>query len=72
MPRITIGAEHGEPKLRTLTLVTSEYRLGNVTGVLGVIGPTRMPYEKVAAIVEYTSNLMSELAAVPPGNEANA
>jgi preprotein translocase subunit Sec63 len=30
--------------------------------VLGVIGPTRMPYEKVAAIVEYTSNLMSELA----------
>jgi transcriptional regulator of heat shock response len=38
--------------------------------VLGVIGPTRMPYEKVAAIVEYTSNLMSEL--VSPGNEANA
>jgi heat-inducible transcriptional repressor len=70
-PRITIGAEHGEPKLRTLTLVTSEYRLGNLSGVLGVIGPTRMPYEKVAAIVEYTSILMSELAAVPP-NEANA
>jgi heat-inducible transcriptional repressor len=61
-PKITIGGEHGEPKLRTLTLVTSEYRLGNVSGVLGVIGPTRMPYEKVAAIVEYTSNLMSELA----------
>lgn len=70
-PTITIGGEHGEPKLQTLTLVTSEYRLGNVTGVLGVIGPTRMPYEKVAAIVEYTSNLMSELAS-PPGTEANA
>jgi heat-inducible transcriptional repressor len=68
--KITIGGEHGEPKLRTLTLVTSEYRLGNVSGVLGVIGPTRMPYEKVAAIVEYTSNLMSEL--VSPGGEANA
>ncbi|HSJ26252.1 MAG TPA: heat-inducible transcriptional repressor HrcA, partial [Longimicrobiales bacterium] len=70
-PTITIGGEHGNPKLKTLTLVTSEYRVGNVAGVLGVIGPTRMPYEKVAAIVEYTSNLMSELAS-PPGNEANA
>jgi heat-inducible transcriptional repressor len=69
-PKITIGGEHGEPKLQTLTLVTSEYRLGNVSGVLGVIGPTRMPYEKVAAIVEYTSNLMSELASPP--DEANA
>jgi heat-inducible transcriptional repressor len=70
-PTITIGGEHGEPKLRTLTLVTSEYRLGNLSGVLGVIGPTRMPYEKVAAIVEYTSNLMSELAN-PAGDETNA
>jgi heat-inducible transcriptional repressor len=69
--KITIGGEHGEPKLQTLTLITSEYRLGNVSGVLGVIGPTRMPYEKVAAIVEYTSNLMTELAA-PHTSEANA
>jgi heat-inducible transcriptional repressor len=54
-----------------LTLVTSEYRIGNLSGVLGVIGPTRMPYAKVAAIVEYTSNLMTELAG-PAGGEANA
>jgi heat-inducible transcriptional repressor len=70
-PTITIGGEHGDPQLRTLTLVTSEYRLGNLTGVLGVIGPTRMPYAKVAAIVEYTSNLMSELAS-PAADETNA
>jgi heat-inducible transcriptional repressor len=69
-PKITIGAEHAEPKLSTLTLITSEYRIGNLSGVLGVIGPTRMPYAKVAAIVEYTSILMSELAS--PGNETNA
>jgi heat-inducible transcriptional repressor len=42
--------------------VTSEYRFGNLRGVMGVIGPTRMPYEKVAAIVDYTSLLLSELA----------
>jgi len=70
-PRITIGGEHTEPKLSSLTLVTSEYRVGNLAGVLGVIGPTRMPYEKVAAIVEYTSNLMIELAS-SPGFETNA
>jgi heat-inducible transcriptional repressor len=70
-PRITIGGEHTEPKLSTLTLVTSEYRVGNLAGVLGVIGPTRMPYEKVAAIVEYTSNLMIELGS-SPGFETNA
>ncbi|HEX6308855.1 MAG TPA: heat-inducible transcriptional repressor HrcA [Longimicrobiales bacterium] len=69
--KITIGNEHGNPKLSTLTLVTSEYRVGNLSGVLGVLGPTRMPYEKVAAIVEYTSNLMSELGG-SAGNEANA
>jgi heat-inducible transcriptional repressor len=65
-PRITIGGEHRDPKLNSLTLITSEYRVRNFSGVLGVIGPTRMPYEKVAAIVEYTKNLMTELA-TPPG-----
>jgi heat-inducible transcriptional repressor len=60
-PRITIGREHGDPRLQTFTLVTSEYRTGNLAGVLGVIGPTRMPYEKVAAIVEYASLLVGEL-----------
>jgi transcriptional regulator of heat shock response len=69
-PRITIGGEHRDPKLNSLTLITTEYRVRNLTGVLGVIGPTRMPYEKVAAIVEYTKNLMTELA-TPPG-ETNA
>jgi heat-inducible transcriptional repressor len=61
-PTITIGAENREPRLDRFTLVTSEYRLGNLSGVLGVIGPTRMPYEKVAAIVQYSSALMTELA----------
>lgn len=63
-PQITIGREHADPRLVPFTLVTSEYRLGNLTGVLGVIGPTRMPYDKVAAIVRYASLLMSELTGV--------
>jgi heat-inducible transcriptional repressor len=58
---ITIGAEHLQPELNEFTLVTSEYRSGGLAGVIGVIGPTRMPYEKVVAIVEHTSALVSEL-----------
>ncbi|MGQ0563275.1 MAG: heat-inducible transcriptional repressor HrcA [Gemmatimonadota bacterium] len=61
LPMITIGTENTEPRLNRFTLVTSEYRMGNVSGVLGILGPTRMPYEKVAAIVEHTSRLMSEM-----------
>ena len=64
-PIITIGSENPDPRLNNFTLVTSEYRLGNVSGVLGVLGPTRMPYEKVAAIVEHASRLMSELTSPP-------
>ncbi len=60
--KITIGAEHAHPELAPFTLVTSRYHVGGLSGVLGVIGPTRMPYEKVAAIVESTSALISELA----------
>ena len=60
LPMITIGAEHTDPRLNRFTLVTSEYKIGNVSGVLGILGPTRMPYEKVAAIVEHTSRLMGE------------
>ena len=67
MPVITIGAENEHPQLAAFTLVTSEYRMGNLTGVIGVIGPTRMPYEKVAAIVEYTSKLVTDLMS-PVGN----
>jgi heat-inducible transcriptional repressor len=59
--RITIGGEHADPALSGFTLVTSEYRLGELKGVVGVIGPTRMPYERVIAMVEGASAMVSEL-----------
>ena len=72
-PTITIGAEHPHPRLSAFTLVTAEYRFGNLSGVLGVMGPKRMPYEKVAAIVEYTSLLMGEVTGdrEPPSSDQN-
>ncbi len=58
---ITIGTEHDDPRLGKLTVVTAEYRAGSLSGVIGVIGPTRMPYEKVISLVSHTSRLVSEL-----------
>ncbi|HRN54635.1 MAG TPA: heat-inducible transcriptional repressor HrcA [Gemmatimonadaceae bacterium] len=59
--RITIGDEHGSALFGGLTLVTAEYRAGSLAGVIGVIGPTRMPYEKVIALVTHTSSLVTDL-----------
>ncbi|MBI4541322.1 MAG: heat-inducible transcription repressor HrcA [Gemmatimonadetes bacterium] len=58
---ITIGAEHRTEELSGFTLVTAEYHVGGLKGVIGVIGPTRMPYEKIIAIVDYTSSLVSRI-----------
>ena len=58
---ITIGNEHGDPRLEPFTVVTAEYSAGSLSGVIGVIGPTRMPYDKVIALVGHTSRLVSDL-----------
>ena len=59
--QITIGNENTAEALSDFTLVTAEYRVGQLKGVIGVIGPTRMPYEKVIAIVDYTSTLVNNV-----------
>jgi heat-inducible transcriptional repressor len=58
---ITIGSEHTDPGLAPFTLVTSTYRSGPLAGVIGVMGPTRMPYDKIVALVDHTSRLVSDL-----------
>ena len=59
---VTIGGEHLDPRLRQFTIVTSSYRRGSLSGVIGVMGPTRMPYEKILGLVEHTSRLVEGLA----------
>jgi heat-inducible transcriptional repressor len=59
---VTIGAENIDPKLAQFTIVTSAYHSESLSGVIGVMGPTRMPYQKVIALVEYTSRLMNNFA----------
>lgn len=58
--QISIGTEHTNPELAGFTVVTSEYDAGGLRGVIGVIGPTRMPYDRIIGLVEGTSRLISE------------
>ncbi|HEU5170117.1 MAG TPA: heat-inducible transcriptional repressor HrcA [Gemmatimonadales bacterium] len=58
---ITIGGENLDSRLCDLTLVTSSYQAGDLKGVIGVMGPTRMPYEKIIGLVEHTSRLVEGL-----------
>jgi len=58
--KIYIGEESGYAALDDYSLVTTPYREGNrIVGVLGVIGPTRMPYDRAIAAVNITANLLS-------------
>ncbi len=59
--QITIGAENGAPELADLTVITANYSVGQLEGVVGVIGPTRMRYEKIVSLVDCTSSLVSSL-----------
>jgi heat-inducible transcriptional repressor len=58
---VTIGAENPDTRLSDFTLVTSSYEAGSLKGVIGVMGPTRMPYDKIIGLVEHTSRLVEGL-----------
>jgi heat-inducible transcriptional repressor len=57
--QIFIGQESGYQILDEVSIVTSPYMIDNrVVGVLGIIGPTRMAYERVIPIVDVTAKLL--------------
>ncbi|WP_439112721.1 heat-inducible transcriptional repressor HrcA [Hydrogenophaga sp.] len=58
--RIYIGGESQVVPFEDLSVVTAPYEVdGQVVGTLGVIGPQRMPYERMIQIVDVTSKLVS-------------
>jgi len=60
--RIVIGSELGVPDMRDFTLITASYAsMDHTTGFLGIIGPTRMEYERGISIVEYLGRLVGEM-----------
>ena len=57
--QIFIGEESGYRILESVSVVASPYSVGDeVVGVLGVIGPTRMAYDRIIPIVDITARLL--------------
>jgi len=59
--RVAFGDELEEPSLRHCALVAARYGgRGGVLGTLGVIGPSRMDYARVVALVDFLSRAIGE------------
>ena len=59
---ITIGGENENPEMKDCSVVTATYKIGdNPIGSLGVIGPTRMNYSRVLAILGYMGQSLSDM-----------
>lgn len=63
---IYIGGEAAETPLEALSVVSAPYTVnGQLVGTLGVIGPTRMPYDKMIQLVDITAKLVSNALSPP-------
>jgi heat-inducible transcriptional repressor len=58
--RLFIGEESGYEVLDECSVITSPYEAeGEIVGVVGVIGPTRMAYDRVIPVVDVAAKLLS-------------
>ncbi|MBI4247969.1 MAG: heat-inducible transcription repressor HrcA [Elusimicrobia bacterium] len=59
--RVRIGLETEMPELKNMSLVTSMYRArDNMMGLLGIMGPKRMEYSKMMALVDFVSDFVEQ------------
>ncbi len=57
---ISIGKEAQNEKFEDYSLVSKKYKIGEITGALGIIGPKRMEYSKTVAAIEYIAEMLSK------------
>ncbi len=58
---ITIGHENRAEGMEMCSMVNSSYVVGGNAGIIGLIGPTRMKYNRLTALVKYACELTSSL-----------
>lgn len=57
---VTIGEEHTFSSMHHCSLVARSYRAGRSQGVVGILGPTRMDYEKTIATITMVAQVLEE------------
>lgn len=58
---VVIGAENASPELRQFSVVLSTFQDGGRTGTIGIIGPTRMRYQRAISVVDGVSQTVARL-----------
>lgn len=59
---IRIGPENEVPEMKDCSIVTANYRVGgHSNGTLGIIGPTRMNYNRVITVLDYMARALSDV-----------
>jgi heat-inducible transcriptional repressor len=58
---VVIGTEHSDPGLRPFSLIASTYFDGRGTGLVGVIGPTRMRYSRAIDVVDHAARAVGKV-----------
>ncbi len=62
-PTVTIGLEEHIPGMGDLALISSPYSSEQGAGTLGILGPSRMEYQKIISLVDYVAKLFGEMLA---------
>jgi heat-inducible transcriptional repressor len=61
---VTIGQENPEEEVQSFSLVTSPYKMGDVVGILGILGPKRMEYSRIIPVVRSTAHILTDVLRV--------
>lgn len=60
--RVLIGSEDNKHGMEGISVVSAPYHVGGKTaGMVGVLGPRRMPYSRLTGVVEYTASMLGRL-----------
>lgn len=57
---ISIGGENHEDGFAGFSVITTRYNVGDITGTLGVVGPTRMHYAKIVPLVDFMGKMLTQ------------
>lgn len=59
---VIIGGEGGQSGLEEISVIASPYSVhGRQVGMIGVLGPRRMPYSRLTSVVDYTAQMVSRI-----------
>ncbi|HPU86146.1 MAG TPA: heat-inducible transcriptional repressor HrcA [Candidatus Latescibacteria bacterium] len=59
--QVSIGTENSLPELADCSLLTRGYRAGSLSGTLAIVGPMRMPYRRLVAVLEHAGGVAETL-----------